>query len=112
MLGSFLTDESSVEEGGAVVASVAVVNSSQAESSSTDKSVSDTDSMADSSNEAMSDTDSVTKASNNSVTDSSHQAVSNEARGDNADSPHPVGADTVGGARVVSNSSDRGSKSL
>ena len=112
MLGSFLTDESSVEEGGAVVASVAVVNSSQAESSSTDKSVSDTDSMADSSNQAVADTDSMAEASNDSVTNSSHQSVSNKARGDNTNSPHPVGADTVGGARVVGNSSDRGSKSL
>ena len=68
--------------------------------------------MADTSNEAVSDTDSVAEASNNSVTDSSNQAVSNESRGDNTDSPHPVGADTVGGARVVSNSSDRGSESL
>ena len=75
---------------------------------SSNKAVSDTDSMADTSNKAMSDTDSMAEASNNSVTDS----VSNEARGDNADSPHPVGADTVGGAGVVSNSSDRGSESL
>ena len=112
MLGSFLTDESSVEEGGAVVASVAVVNSSQAESSSTDKSVSDTDTMADSSNQAVADTDSMAEASNDSVTNSSHQSVSNKARGDNTNSPHSVGADTVGGARVVSNSSDRGSESL
>merc|ERR1719209_2687751 len=42
----------------------------------------------------------------------SNQAVSNKARGDGTDSPHPVGADTVGGARMVSDSSDRGSESL
>ena len=66
------------------------------------------DSMADTSNK----THSVAEASDNSVTDSSNQAVSNESRGDNTDSPHPVGADTVGGARVVGNSSDRGSESL
>ena len=109
---AFLTDESSVEEGGSVVASVAVVHSSHSESSSTNEAVTNSDSMADTSNEAVSDTDSVAEASNNSVTDSSNQAVSNESRGDNTDSPHPVGADTVGGARVVSNSSDRGSESL
>ena len=107
-----LSKKSCVEERSAVVASVAVVHSSQTESSSTDEAVSDTDSMADSSNEAVSNTDSVAEASNDSVTDSSNQAMSNEARGDNTDSPHPVGADTVGGARVVSNSSDRGSESL
>ena len=105
---AFLTDESSVEEWGSVVASVAVVHSSNTESSSTDQAVTNSDSMADTSNE----TDSVAEASDNSVTDSSNQAVSNESRGDNTDSPHPVGADTVGGARVVSNSSDRGSESL
>ena len=100
----FLTDESSVEEGGAVVASVAVVHSS-----STNETVSDTDST----DKAMSNTDSMAEASNNSVSDSSHQStVSNETRGDNTNSPHSVGADTVGGARVVSNSSDRGSESL
>ena len=93
-----LSKKSCVEERSAVVASVAVVHSSQTESSSTD--------------EAVSNTDSVAEASNDSVTDSSNQAMSNEARGDNTDSPHPVGADTVGGARVVSNSSDRGSESL
>ena len=110
-LDRFLTDESSVEEGGAVVASVAVVDSSHTEPSSTDKAVSDSSNKAvsDSSNEAVSDTNSMAEASNNSVTDSSHQAVSNT---DNANGPHPVGADTVGGARVVSNSSDRGSESL
>ena len=105
----FLTNESSVEEGCSVVASVAVVHSSNTESSSTDEAVANSDSMADSSNETVSDTDSVAEASNNSVTDSSHQAVSNT---NNTDGPHPVGADTVGGARVVSNSSDRGSESL
>ena len=118
-LDRFLTDESSVEEGGAVVASVAVVDSSHTEPSSTDKAVSDSSNKAvsdssnkavsDTSNEAVSDTNSVAEASNNSVTDSSHQAVSNT---DDTDGPHPVGADTVGGARVVSNSSDRGPESL
>ena len=107
MILNFLTDESSVEEGGAVVASVAVVDSSHSEPSSTNEAVSDT------SNKAVSDTDSVAEASNDSVTNSSNQSsVSNEARGDNTDGPHPVGADTMGGARVVSNSSDRGSEGL
>ena len=68
--------------------------------------------MANSSNKTVADTDSMAEPSNDSVTNSSHQSVSNEARGDNTDSPHPVGADTMGGARVVSNSSDRGSESL
>jgi hypothetical protein len=111
---AFLTNESSVEEGGSVVASVAVVHSS-----STNETMSDTDSMGDSTNETVSNTNSTdkamsnTEASNNSVSDSSHQStVSNETRGDNTDSPHPVGADAVGGAWVVSNSSDRGSESL
>ena len=109
----FLTDESSVEEGGAVVPGVAVVHSSNAEASSSNKTVANSDSMADSSNEAVSDTDSMAEASNDSVTNSSNQSsVSNEARGDNTDGPHPVGADTMGGARVVSNSSDRGSEGL
>ena len=111
-----LSKKSCVEERSAVVASVAVVHSTHAKAGSTNEAVTDSNSVADdavsnanSSNEAVSDTDSVadsnsmTEASNNSVTDS----VSNEARGDNADSPHPVGADTVGGAGVVSNSSDR-----
>ena len=67
----------------------------------------------DSTDKAMSNTDSMAEASNNSVSDSSHQStVSNETRGDNTDSPHPVGTDSVGGAGVVSNSSDRGSESL
>ena len=95
---TFLTNKSSVEEGGAVVSGVPVVHSSNTKASSTNKSVADTDSMAE--------------PSNDSVTNSSHQAVSNEARGDNTDSPHPVGTDTVGGARMVGNSSDRGSESL
>ena len=68
--------------------------------------------MANSSNKTVADTNSVAEPSNDSVTNSSHQSGSNEARGDNTDSPHPVGADTVGGARVVGNSSDRGSESL
>merc|ERR1719430_1461652 len=68
--------------------------------------------MADSSNETVTDTDSVAE-SNNSVTDTDSVAeASNKARGDDTDSPHPVGADTVGGARMVSDSSDRGSESL
>ena len=112
-----LSKKSCVEERSAVVASVAVVDSSHSEPSSTNeavsdtsnKAVSDTDSVAEASNNSVSDTDSVAEASNDSVTDSSHQAVSNT---NNTDGPHPVGADTVGGARVVSNSSDRGSESL
>ena len=111
----FLTNESSVEEGGAVVPSVSVVHSSKA--SSSNKTVANSDSMANSSNKAMaktvSDTDSMAEASNDSVTNSSNQSsVSNEARGHNTDGPHPVGADAMGGARVVSNSSDRGSEGL
>ena len=73
---------------------------------------SNSDSVAEASNQAVSDTDSMAEASNDSVTNSSHQSVSNKARGDNTNSPHPVGADTMGGARVVGNSSDRGSESL
>jgi len=79
---------------------------------SSNQAVSDADSMAEPSNDSVSDTDSMAEPSNDSVTNSSHQSVSNKARGDNANSPHPVGADTVGGARVVGNSSDRGSESL
>ena len=94
-----LTDEGSVEERGSVVSGVTVVNSSNTKASSSNKTVADTDSMAE--------------PSNDTVTDSSNQStVSNETRGDNTNSPHPVGADAVGGAWVVSNSSDRGSESL
>ena len=103
---AFLTDESSVEEGCAVVSGVAVVHSSNSKASSANNTV------ANSSNKTVADTDSMAEPSNDSVTNSSHQSVSNEARGDNTDSPHPVGADTMGGARVVGNSSDRGSESL
>ena len=133
MLGSFLTNESSVEEGGAVVASVAVVHPTHAKAGSTNEAMTDSNSMADdpvsnahSSNEAVSDTDSVADgvvskansskeavsdtdsvADSNSMTEASNNSVANESRGDNTDSPHPVGADTMGGAGVVSNSSDR-----
>ena len=62
-------------------------------------------SNANSSNKAVSNTDSV--ADSNSMTEASNNSVANESRGDNTDSPHPVGADTMGGAGVVSNSSDR-----
>ena len=79
---------------------------------SSNQAVSDADSMAEPSNDSVSDTDSMAEPSNDSVTNSSYQSVSNKARGDNTNSPHSVGADTVGGARVVSNSSDRGSESL
>ena len=94
----FLTNKSSVEEGSAVVSSVSVVHSSNTKASSTNDTVANTNSMAE--------------PSDDSVTNSSHQSVSNKARGDNTNSPHPVGADTVSGARVVGNSSDRGSESL
>ena len=67
----FLTNESSIEEGGSIVASVAVV-----QSSSTYETVSDTDST----DKAMYDTNTM----GDSVTNSSHQStVSNENRGDN-----------------------------
>ena len=101
-----LSKKSCVEERSAVVASVAVVHSTHAKAGSTDEAMTDSNSVADdavsnanSSNKAVSDSNSMTEASNNSV--------ANESRGDNTDSPHPVGADTMGGAGVVSNSSDR-----
>ena len=128
-----LSKKSCVEERSAVVASVAVVHSTHAKTGSTNEAmtdsnsvaddpvsnthssneaVSNTDTMADgavskanSSKEAVSDTDSV--ADSNSMTEASNNSVANESRGDNTDSPHPVGADTMGGAGVVSNSSDR-----
>ena len=107
-----LSKKSCVEERSAVVASVAVVHSTHAETGSTNEAVTDSNSVADdavsnanSSNEAVSDTDSV--ADSNSMTEASNNSVANESRGDNTDSPHPVGADTMGGAGVVSNSSDR-----
>ena len=112
-----LSKKSCVEERSAVVASVAVVHSTHAKAGSTDEAVTDSNSVADdavsnanSSNKAVSDTDSV--ADSNSMTEASNNSVANESRGDNTDSPHPVGADTMGGAGVVSNSSDRGSESL
>ena len=94
----FLTNKSSVEEGSAVVSGVSVVHSSNTKASSTNDTVADTDSMAE--------------PSDDSVTNSSHQSVSNKARGDNTNSPHSFSTDTMGGAGVVSNSSNRGSKSL
>ena len=109
---AFLTNKSSVEEGGSVVASVAVVHSTHAKTGSTNEAMTDSNSVADdavshanSSNKAVSNTDSV--ADSNSMTEASNNSVANETRGDNTDSPHPVGADTMGGAGVVSNSSDR-----
>ena len=118
-----LSKNSCVEERSAVVASVAVVHSTHAKAGSTNEAMTDSNSVADdavsnadtmaedpmsnanSSNEAVSNTDSV--ADSNSMAEASNNSVANESRGDNTDSPHPVGADTMGGAGVVSNSSDR-----
>ena len=107
-----LSKKSCVEERSAVVASVAVVHSTHAKTGSTNEAMTDSNSVADdavsnanSSNEAVSDTDSV--ADSNSMTEASNNSVANETRGDNTDCPRPVGADTMGGAGVVSNSSDR-----
>ena len=83
---------------------------------SSNKTVANSNSMADSSNKAMSktvaDTNSVAKPSNDSMTNSSHQSMSSQARGDNTNGPHPVSADAMGGARMVGNSCNRGSESL
>ena len=89
--------------------------------------------MGNSSNEAVVDTVTNNTVANSSMANSSDKAVANKAMSNNtmantmgnrsndtvADNPggdksrsNPVGADTVGGARVVGNSSDRGSESL
>merc|ERR1711887_419068 len=65
--------------------------------------------MSDSSNKSA-----VSYSSNKStVSNSSNKsAMSNVTSRHNTDSPHPVGSNSMGGARVVSNSSDRGPESL
>ena len=109
---SFSTGDSSVEEGSAVVASVSIEHSSNTNSmgNSSNDTVTDNtvgnSSMGNSSNEAM---------ANNTMADTmgnrSNNTVADNPGGDKSRSD-PVGADAVGGARVVSNSSDRGSESL
>ena len=109
---SFSTGDSSVEEGSAVVASVSIEHSSNTNSmgNSSNDTVTDNtvgnSSMGNSSNEAM---------ANNTMADTmgnrSNNTVADNPGGDKSRSD-PVGADAVCGARVVGNSSDRGSESL
>ena len=108
----FSTGDSGIEEGSSIVASVSVEHSSN------------TNSMGNSSNEAVADTMTNNTVGNSSMANSSDKAMANNTMGNRsndtvADNPggdksrsDPVGADTVGGARVVGNSSDRGSESL
>ena len=115
-ISKYSTSDGSVEEGSSVVASVSVEDRGNTNSvgNSSNKAVADTVTNNTVGNSSMGNSSNKSMANNtmaNTMGNRSNNTVADNPGGDKSRSD-PVGADTVGGARVVSNSSDRGSESL